>query len=293
MIVLMFMGDKKLHALLHLLDDNDPDVYNAVNEELKMADISALPVIEEAIIQSHSKSQQERLDDILNHLHFRKTEERVKTWAQSLNKSLLKGWYLASCLHYHDLEFDDIEKKVQEIVKDVWLELNDSLTSIEKTSILNHILFNIYEYDIDPDSPSEPENFLIHNLLKNKKGNQHSVAILYQVVAKQLLLPVFPVIFKGNYFLAYYNPSLSTEAFGIGASPFLFYINPGHKGAIIGHNEMDYYLRKENIQLEENSVLKNEKSIIKHLFLNLQKAYSAKGQNQRALQAKRISQQLD
>lgn len=289
----MRKGDKKLHALLQLLDDNDPNVYKAVEEELKMADISVLPVIEEAITYTQGNSQQERLENIISHLRFRKTEESIINWAQSDNNSLLKGWYLASCLHYYDLEFDSIEKEVQKIVKDVWLEINDSLTSIEKTSILNHILFNTYKYDIDSDSSYEPGNFFINNVIKNKKGNQLSVAILYHIIAKRLLLPIFPIYFKSNYLLGYYDPAVSAEAFGNDAPPFLFYINPGHKGTIIGAKEMDYYLKKDNIEFEKFFMLSKESTIIKQLFFTLQRAYSAKGQNQRAIQAKNLHKQLD
>jgi regulator of sirC expression with transglutaminase-like and TPR domain len=283
----------KINALLQLLDDNVSNVYKAVENELKSVDISLLPVIEDAIIKTFGHAHRERFEEILEHLRFRQTEENINKWAGSENKSLLKGWYLASCLQYYDLEFETIETEVQKVVKDVWLEINDSLTSLEKTSIINHILFNLKEFGIDASASHEPRNFFVNHLLSEKKGNQLSIVILYHLIAKRLFLPIFPVNFNGHYLLGYYNPVVSTEAFGENASPFLFFINPDNKGAIISSKEMDYHLEKKNIKFDKSQILNTEISIIKHLLNNLQNAYAEKGQNNKAEQANKLSAQID
>lgn len=287
------MEHKKIYALLQLLDDTDSTVFKVAEGELKAVDISLLPFIESAIEQNYNNSNQDRFDDLLNHLRFRKTEESINEWACTEEKSLLTGWCHASSLQYYDLDFLEIEKQVQGIVKDVWLEINDSLTSIEKTSILNHIIFDSYKFEIDTPSPYEPDNFLISTLLSNKKGNQLSISLLYHLIAKRLLLPIFPISFNGNYLLGYYNPAVSAEAFGSDASPILFFINPGNKGTIIGYKEMDFYLKKENTEFKNHFMLREEKTIIKHLFYNLHKAYSDIGKNKKALQAQSLYKQLD
>jgi regulator of sirC expression with transglutaminase-like and TPR domain len=284
---------KKIQALLQLLDDTDISVYRAVENELKSIDTSQIPIIENAINEIFGNSHQERFEDVISHLKYRKTEEDITNWAKSDNMSLLKGWYFASCLQYYDLEFESIEKEIQGIVKDVWLEINDSLTSLEKTSILNHILFDTYKFEIDSESPAEPRNLLINDILTTRKGNQFSISVLYHLIAKLLFLPIFPVNFDGTYLLGYYNPALSAEAFGNDASPFLFFINPGNKGAIISYKEIDYYLEKEKIEFKNHHILSKKNSIIRNLLYNLHKSYTTKGQDKRAIQANNLFKQLD
>ena len=44
----------------------------------------------------------------------------------------------------------DVEKKltnhIKQIVQDVWLELNDNLTALEKVKVLNRIIFDVHGF---------------------------------------------------------------------------------------------------------------------------------------------------
>ena len=69
-----------------------------------------------------------------------KIQKALKKWAIEEQEDLLKGILILSRYQYPDLNETKIRKDLGQIKQDVWLELNDDLTAIEKVKVLNHIL---------------------------------------------------------------------------------------------------------------------------------------------------------
>ena len=73
---------------------------------------------------------------------------------------MLEGVYLIAKYQYPDLRFEDVREKIEIVKKDVWLELNENLTALEKVKILNHIIFDIHKFSLNNANFYSPQNSL-------------------------------------------------------------------------------------------------------------------------------------
>ena len=278
-------------TLLALLDDRDEEVYFAVRDRLIQAGPAILPVLEYSLSSSSNLLQHERLEQIIRLLNISKLEEKTAKWANSENKTLLDGWILLSSIHYPAINLEKTEQHIQRIFFDIWLELNDSLTSIEKVSIINHIIYDLYHFELNVTDIYAPENCLLNNLLISRKGNLFSLATLYCILARKLKLPIYPVGIGQYVILGFYEPQISKEVYGDDNHPYLFYINLEHNGAIIGAKELEFVIHDNKEKAESIQPL-SEGTLIKQLLLFLKKCYQTKGDLEKTEVAERLLDKL-
>ena len=279
-------------TLLALIDDHDDEVYTAVRDRLISAGPDILPVLEYALSSSINLLQHERLEQIINHLKISRLIEKTAKWASSDNKTLLDGWILLSSIHYPTILPEKIEQLIQRIYLDIWIEFNESLTSIEKVSIINHIFFNLYHFELNLADLNAPENCLINNLLVSRKGNQLSLATLYCILARKLNLPIHPLSIGQFIILGYYEPEIAKEVYGDDTNPYLFYINMEHKGAILGVRELEFVVHDIKEGSPENIAHLNEGKHIKQLLIVLKNNYLSKGLTAKAAVAAQLIDKL-
>lgn len=127
----------------------------------------------------------------------------MRNWLSVSEDDLLYGVYLVARYQYPELRYEDIDKKVNAIRKDVWLELNDHLTALEKVRIINHILFDVHEFGRNNTNFMAPQNNFISDVLDSRKGNPVSLSVLYSVIAQRSGVPVYGVNLPKNYVMAY------------------------------------------------------------------------------------------
>jgi len=280
-----------IDTLLALIDDRDEEVYLAVKDKLMESGPAILPVLEYALTASQSLLQHDRLEMIIVELKLTKLVEKMALWANSEDKTLLEGWILSSSIHHPAIVADKIELLIQKITRDIWLELNDAFTSLEKVAVINHLFFDIYHFELNTSDINAPENCLINNLLVSRKGNLISLSTLYCIIAHRLELPIHPIGIGQYLILGYYGPQISREVYGADADPYLFYINMEHKGAIIGAKELEYVLHenKENPQL---ATPLSQGTLIKRLLRDLRQCYQINGVGDKIMITNKLLEKL-
>jgi len=266
-------------ALISLLDDPDKAVYEMVEKELLEEDTAIISHLEKIWETSFDELLQSRIENLTQQLQFRETSRKIRNWAGQKHVDLFEGFFLISQYQYPELKIKDIRSKIRKIRNDVWLEISNRLTSIEKITVLNHIFYDINKFSINLANLQSPQNCYLNQILDTKKGNPVSIAILYTLVARELDFPVYLIDFPRNPLLAYVNAEMARKAHGPEyRSPVLFYINPSNRGAIIGRKEIEFFL-KRNEQVSENIFEKycEDRLIIKKLIENLITAYDSLG----------------
>jgi len=281
-----------IKALISLLDDSDEEVYLAVKEKLIQAGPESLPLLENKLESVTYLLQHERLESIIYQLKTVRLGEKIVQWYHSENKSLLEAWTFVSSIQNIEVPLEKVEKLIQQLVQDIWLELNELQTSFEKIAIVNHIFFDTYHFELNYLDISASENCFINNLLISRKGNPISLTILYCIVARQLNIPVQPIGINYNMFLGYYDLKISQEAFGEIDHPFLFFINMEHNGAIVGIKEMDFFVKENKEYWNDRLILSNE-VLIRKLLIFIRESYLAKGEDDKASLAENLLNKLD
>src|SRR5690606_22800377 len=171
------MKKSRLKALINLLDDPDNLVFETVEKELLKENHTIIPALEKHWENSFDETSQQRIENLIQDLQFKKTKSLLKQWIHSPEKELLEGFLTVDKFQYPDVNQMGIYQKVEKIKNTVWLELNNSLTLLEKTTILNHFLFNVHGFSINHNNINSPQNCYLNQLLDTKKGNPVSLKI--------------------------------------------------------------------------------------------------------------------
>jgi hypothetical protein len=278
------MNEFKLESLIKLLDDPDDSVFNLVLLEILKEDISIVDQLEHIWETSLDGLVQNRIELIIHKIQLNDTRKKINNWAYQETLDLFEGFFLISRHHYPELKLKPIQAQLEKIKKDVWLEYRNSLTSLEKITILNHIFFNHYKFKINQKNPDSPQSCYINNVLDLRKGNPVSIAILYTLVARSLDLPVHYIDFQKNPLLGYFDLEIARIVHGDQfPHSVLFYINPSNKGAIIGPKEVDYI--QNNLEMKDQIKLTEpcpDRIVIKRLIEKLVVSYQELGVEDKA-----------
>lgn len=273
------MNNPKLDALIGLLDDPDLTVFEMVEQELLKESDDIIPELEKKWEISLDGNCQERIENIIQHLQFKETSRLLKEWIETENttQKLLSGFLVVDRFQYPDVNALSIGVKLENIRKKIWLELNNSLTLLEKTTIINHFLFNILEYSINFKNIHSPQNCFLNQILDTRKGNPVSIAVFYTIIARMLEMPAYFIDFPKNPLVAIVDAKLARKVHGSNSdSDVLFYINPSNRGAITSIKEIEYHLRTNNFQPIKNyTEPKSDVQFIRRLVESLELSYQS------------------
>lgn len=284
------MKKSKLQALINLLDDPDKIVFELVEKELLKENYEIIPALEEKWEISFDEHSQERIENLIQNLHFKQTKKLLKAWLNSKEKDLTEGFLLVDRFQYPDLNQLAIHQKTENIKKAIWLEMNNSLTLLEKITILNHFLFNINGFSINHNNIHSPQNCFLNQILDTKRGNSFSMSLFYIMLARQLDLPTQFIDFPRNPLVAIVEPRLAKKVHGADRnSDVLFYINPSNKGAITSRKEIEYHLRKNNYQpMQPFTEPKPDTVLLQRLLESLKDSYTSLGFSEREVKTEEL-----
>jgi regulator of sirC expression with transglutaminase-like and TPR domain len=273
------MNRNRLKALLSLLDDPDDLVFELVEKELLKENHSIIPALEKKWESSFDETSQERIENLIQDLQFKKTRAMLKSWMASPEPDFLIGFLIVDRFQYPDVNAEGVRMKIEKIKNDVWLELNDSLTLLEKVTVLNHFVFNIHGYTVNHNNIQSPQNCYLNQMLDTKKGNPVSLSLFYAMLARQLGLPARFIDFPRNPLVAIVDRELAMKVHGKKSqSEVLFYINPSNKGSIASRKEVKYHLKKNNYTPEEKyAEPQPDRQFIRRLLESLHEAFHSVG----------------
>lgn len=263
----------EISALIKLLEDPDLEIFEAVTTKLREIGREVIPELENAWKISPNPNLQDKLEGLIEDIQYQHVYQSLIDWVHSGGEDLLVGAYIIASVQYPELEFSELEKSINTISNDVWLEINNNHTALEKVRIMNHILFGVHKFSGNFTNYYSPFNNYINYVIDNKKGNPISLSIVYSVIGQKLGLPIYGVNLPKNYILAFKNMEF-TE----GDDQVVFYINPYNKGSVLGKREIDYFLKQQNIDADPSYYLPCSNIVtIKRLITNLIFSYEKTG----------------
>ena len=269
----MNLDIKELKALISLLDDSDDEIVSIASSNLLNQGPAAIPELEKAWETSVNETLQERLESVIQNIQFNEAKQNLKTWRDSGAENILEGATYLARFQFPDITLEYVNKEIDKIKQDVWLELNNNLTALEKIKIINYIIFEIHKFRRNSANFYSPQNSYINQVLETKRGNPISLAIIYLGVANKLNMPIFGVNLPKNFILAYkdeyrqYDSEDETE-------DILFYINPYNKGAVLGKREIEYFIQQQQLESKREYFMPcTNKDIIIRLINNLILSY--------------------
>lgn len=268
------MSDTEIQALITLIDDPDEGIYDHVRDRILSLGQPVVSVLEHAWeLDEQNDLFRNRVEDLLHTIHLDITYNRLLAWRKTGGEDLFEGAMAVCQYRYAELDEQRVRARLASVRQDIWLELNDNLTAFEKVRVFNHIFFQVHGFKGNKRNYHAPQNSYINEVLESKKGNPLSLALIYQLLAEELELPLRGVNLPNHFVLAYMDET------GVAASEFghgdvLFYVNAYSQGDILGKAEIDEFLGKLDLPLDESFYQPcTNLDIIRRLLNNLLNSY--------------------
>lgn len=267
----------EVDALIRLLDDTDAEIYNHIQDRLVHYGKEVIPILESAWSRSMDAIMQERIAVIIHKIQFDDLCHELHVWAHSGSHDLIKGTILVARYQYPELQGEVIQKMLDKLRKDAWLEMNDGLTALEQVKVLNKIFFDIHGFTGNTQNYHAPQNSFINIALETHKGNPLMLSILYLEIARSAGIPIYGVNLPEHFILCY-KDELEEPASIDDHSNILFYINPFSKGDIFNKKEIDTFLQQLKIEKDKSFYEPcSNKEMLQRLIRNLMNSYHKLG----------------
>ncbi|MEJ6980815.1 transglutaminase-like domain-containing protein [Pedobacter sp. P351] len=284
------MNDKELESLIKLLDDPDAEVSQHVEERLLSYGNEVIEYLESAWEQSFDALLQERIENLVHKIQYNSVKKELELWYHGGAFDLLQGVIIINKYQYPDMDPSKIINQIEEIKREIWLQMVYDMSAIEKVKIINHVLYSIYNFSGNTTNHQDPQNSYISQVLESKKGNQISLAIIYSVIAQKLDIPIYGVNLPQHFILAYIDEAKEY----ISEEGVLFYINAFNKGFIFSRRDVDSFLKQLNLTpAKEFYEPCNNEDIIRRILRNLISAYSKLGYDEKVRETEELLQVLE
>ncbi|MBD79978.1 MAG: hypothetical protein CL840_13785 [Crocinitomicaceae bacterium] len=286
--------ERELQALISLLDDPDEKVFHQISSQIEQLGNDAIPALEHAW-ESHEYGVlfENRVKELIHHIQNSSVITGLSNWTKSEPRDLLTGLLTLSKYQYPNVPDKEIIDFFNQLEKDVWLEMNDGLTALEKLKVINHILFDVYGFRGNRDNYNHPDNSFINKVVETKTGNPISMSCIYLILAERLKLPIRGINLPRHFILAWEDDFDTTEATGQDNFEVLFYFNPFSEGAVFGKQDVESFLQEIKVK-PDPSFFKacTNTDILKRTLNNLIYSYQQNDQRDKMEEVKRLKKVL-
>ena len=271
-------------ALINLIDDPDESIYEHIHDRLLTYGPEAIPYLENSWEdQDFGLLFQSRIESLIHEIQFEETKRKLKSWINSSEKDLLSGAIVVAKYQYPGLDEVQLRNQIDAIQKNIWLEINNKQTALEKVRIINKVFFGMHHFQGNAKTFHSPLNSYINTVIETKKGNPLSLSLLYSILAQNLNIPIYGVNLPNHFILAYMDEFAvnqflpDTNDFGV-----LFYINPFSKGSIFDAEEIKEFLDGIN-QPHSRDYFEpcSNTAIIKRMLTNLIASFQEVGNSEK------------
>ena len=270
--------ESELKALISLTDEPDDSIFSEIAEKIFSYGADAIPMLEESWENTFDPEIQKRILNIIHRIQFGNVKSELRQWVKFGSTNLLAAHILITRFQYPEVKAEDIKKKIDDLAHDIWLELNEGLTALEKIKVFNHILYGVHGFSGNTLNFHAPQNSYMNTLLETHKGSPLSLGILYIVLARQLNIPVYGVNLPEHFILAYTNELEEEKLEFLDESEVLFYINPFSKGSVFSRKEVELFIKQLKIEPQDFYYKPcSNLDIIRRLVNNLVYAYTKLG----------------
>jgi regulator of sirC expression with transglutaminase-like and TPR domain len=275
-------NDIELPALIRLIDEPDEKIYRQIRLQILAFGEDALTRLENARENSFDTFAQKRLAEIIRTIQTESLHQDIAQWVLTGAGELFNGALLISRFENPGLDVAGVSRSLARIIQDVWLEMNDQMSLLDKVKVVNHILFDVHRFAATKPGATAPEHYFIQDVLENKRGSSVGLGILYLIVAQSLKLPVFGVDLPFNFVLATLDKAPARNPDAYLNAPVMFYINPVYKGMVFVRREIDRFLKESKIEINPAYYQAcNNVTVIQRMVLELRSICEREGQTEK------------
>jgi regulator of sirC expression with transglutaminase-like and TPR domain len=234
------LSEKQRSALVSLLADDDPGVYQTVRRKILAYGVEACQWLRPHTL-SDDPVLRRRATEVLHYLLRQAADNEFLAFClrQGEDCCLEEGCWLLARTEYPDIS----PAAYQAILDQTAAELRERLppkAGVQETlAAINHQLFTVSGYAGNELNYYDPENSYLNRVIDRRLGNPISLCLIYLFVARRLQLPVAGIGLPGHFLCRYQS---STEE---------IYIDAFNKGKLLLRADCVKYLQQTSYGYQE------------------------------------------
>jgi hypothetical protein len=238
---------REISALLTLIDDPDQEVFSTVSNRIVDYGRGIIPNLENLWENTPSEEVQQRIELLIHKLHFNDLLNDFTEWRNNPYHDLLFGSLLVAKFQYPDLATAPVLQELERIRRNVWLELNSFLTSLEQANVISSIVYNYYNLKGVEVGYNNPDDFFIHKVIESKKGNAISNGILYLLLCELLDINVKAINIPKQFILAFFHNDYDQQQPDVNPQQKIHFYIDAISGQIFTHKDIESYFKRISV----------------------------------------------
>ena len=214
--------------LISLLDDPDDAVALVVRNRLMSIGVPITGILRQEMRQSDNTTLTRRLGHLIANIELDQVYKDLESWCKEPDPDLLKGMCLIFNVACPEVPTNHIFDTVFDLAQEVWVELSDQKTVIERIHLFNHIFYHRIGFCVVDPFLMQFDKSLLHKAIETKQANPVVIGLLYIAAAGLAGIPVGAVVFPGGFLPACIHED----------GRILFYINICQSGEVFGHEQL-------------------------------------------------------
>lgn len=255
-------------ALISLLADDDPSVYEAVRAKIISCGSSAtdwlrpLKLSNDPVLRRHAR-------DILNHFDRQHFDTQFLSFCLKSGEDFnleSAAWSLAQTT-YPAINVEAYKALLDEYANAIQEKMLLELSAEEKLNAFNDHLFNELGFTGNVVSYYEPENSYLNRVLDRRTGNPINLTLVYILIARRIGMPIIGIGMPGHFICRYQTSSDE------------IYIDPFNRGQLLSKADCIQYLQRGNYSLNTDSLAPaSSRRMFLRICSNLHQIYTEAGQ---------------
>jgi len=235
--------EPEVQALIRLLDDEDPVVFEAVRQRL-LSYGSEVSSILSPYLSSENGLVRRRVRSILRKVQADQADEAFLAYCLKAQEFLDLGeaLLLLARTRYPDISIDGYQALLDAFEAQLLDRVHGRRTSLGNLALLNNLIFGELEIRCVHDKETRLEHFYLNRVLDQRAGHRILLCALYVILARRIRLPVAPIDLAGHFLCRFQS---MTEA---------IYIDPSHRGRMLTRKDCLRYIQRLGLNTENVSL---------------------------------------
>ena len=235
------LNESQRTALIQLLGDEDPAVYQAVRDKLLSCGSESAEWLRGHML-SDDPALRRRARDIVLHFDRQAADNAFLAFCLGHGEEfdLEAGTLLLAKTKYPDINAEAYHALLDGYAADLRERIDPGGGASEALGALNEYLFNHLGFAGNEQNYYDPENSYLNRVLDRRTGNPINLCLIYLLLAKRLSLPMTGIGLPGHFICRF--QSTSDE----------FYVDAFHRGRILSKADCIHYLLQGNYSLRED-----------------------------------------
>jgi regulator of sirC expression with transglutaminase-like and TPR domain len=202
------LSESQKTALVNLLSDEDPSVYQIVREKILSCGQDAITWMRPHTL-SADPALRRRAQEIIQHFARQTADDRFLTFclkeADDLN--LEQGAWLLAQTQYPEINLEAYQALFDSYAGELRERIDPRAEAEHILAAFNDYMFNVLRFTGNEQNYYDPENSYLNRVIDRRTGNPINLCLIYLLLARRLRLPITGVGLPGHFVCRYQSTS--------------------------------------------------------------------------------------